>query len=119
MRSAARSSARFRAYLAKRLPLSSYDALLARNLELGTGPVEGASENLRDERKDHGGMRRIEERAETLLHMRCIDANGDWAGFLKHVRDETRAAVITNGERIRLQQRQPSPLPAELAEKAA
>jgi hypothetical protein len=101
------------------VPRSSYDTLPARDLELGAGPVEGAIENLMDKRMDHGGMRWIEERAEALLQLRCIDTNADWEAFTKFVHDETRAAAITTGQRIRLQQRQPSPLPAVLAEKAA
>jgi hypothetical protein len=108
-----------REYLAKRLPLLNYDELLARDLELGTGPVEGAIKNLMYKRMDHGGMRWIKERAEALLQLRCIDANGDWAAFVKLVHDKTRATAITNGQRVRLQQRQPSPLPAVLSEKAA
>ena len=62
-------------------------------------------------RMDHGGMRWIKERAEALPQLRCIDANGDWAAFTKHVHDETRAHAITKGGRVRLQQRQPSRYP--------
>jgi hypothetical protein len=100
-----------REYVAKRKHLMNYDRLLAGDLELGTGVVEGAIKNLMHKRMDHGGMRWIKERAEALLQLRCIEANGDWSAFVNHVHDKTRAAAITNGERVRLQQRQPSPLP--------
>ena len=42
----------------------NYQELLQRDLELGTGPVEGAIKNLMGRRMDHGGMRWIKERAE-------------------------------------------------------
>jgi hypothetical protein len=108
-----------RAYIDKRVHLMNYDRLLAGDLELGTGVVEGAIKNLMHKRMDHGGMRWIKERAEALLQLRCIDANGDWAAFVKHVQDKTRAAAITKGERIRLQQRQPAPLPHLAVNEAA
>lgn len=108
-----------RAYIGKRVARMNYDELIDRDLELGTGPVEGAIKNLMYRRMDHGGMRWIKERAEALLQLRCIDANGDWEAFVKHVHDKTRADAITNGKRVRLQQRQPSALPEVLLDKAA
>jgi hypothetical protein len=108
-----------REYIAKRANLMNYDRLIEGDLELGTGVVEGAIKNLIHKRMDHGGMRWIKERAEALLQLRCIDANGDWAAFAKHVHDTTRANAITRGERPRLQQRQPSPLPTVALAEAA
>jgi hypothetical protein len=108
-----------RAYIHKRLAGMNYRELLARDLEVGTGPIEGAIKNLMHKRMDHGGMRWIKERAEALLQLRCIDANGDWEAFVKHVHDKTRAKAIATGTRVRLQQRQPGALPAAHAEKAA
>jgi hypothetical protein len=105
-----------REYVAKRAALLKYDELIARDLEIGTGPVEGAIKNLMYKRMDHGGMRWIKERAEALLQLRCIDANGDWEAFTKHVHDKTRADAISKGKRVRLQQRQPNPLPKVIAE---
>jgi hypothetical protein len=61
-------------------------------------------------------MRWTKERAEALLQLRCIDANGDWEAFTKHVHDKTRADALTKGKRVRLQQRQPSPLRKVIAE---
>ena len=108
-----------REYIAKRLAGMNYRDLMARDLELGTGPVEGAIKNLMYKRMDHGGMRWIKERAEALLQLRCIDANGDWDAFVKFVHDKTRATAVTSGKRVRLQQRQPNPLPEVASEKAA
>ena len=105
-----------REYIDKRVAHMNYDELLARDLELGTGPVEGAIKNLMGRRMDHGGMRWIKERAEAVLQLRCIEANGDWEAFVKHVHDKTRAHAINTGSRVRLQQRHASPLPQSLAE---
>lgn len=99
--------------------MMDYAELLERDLELGTGPVEGAIKNLMGRRMDHGGMRWIKERAEALLQLRCIDANGDWDAFVEHVHDKARAEAITNGKRVRLQQRQAAALPEVSSEKAA
>lgn len=108
-----------RAYIDKRVAMMDYAKLLERDLELGTGPVEGAIKNLMGRRMDHGGMRWIKERAEALLQLRCIDANGDWDAFVEHVHDKARAEAITNGKRVRLQQRQAAALPEVSSEKAA
>jgi len=80
-----------RGYIHKRLAGMNYRELMTRDLELGSGPVEGAIKNLMYKRMDQGGMRWIKERAEALLQLRCIDANGDWEAFTKFVHDKTRA----------------------------
>lgn len=103
--------AEVRTYLEKRLDMLHYDALLARDLELGTGAVEGAIKNLIHKRMDHGGMRWIKERAEALLQLRCIDANGDWDAFVARVHHQTRAAAVENGLRPRLLRKTAAPLP--------
>jgi hypothetical protein len=104
------------AYLGKRTSNMTYDDLIARDLEIGTGAVEGAIKNLMYKRMDQGGMRWIKERAEALLQLRCIDANGDWDAFTKHVHEKARATATRTGERIRIQQRHPAPLPRVAAE---
>jgi hypothetical protein len=100
-----------RGYIEKRVKHMTYDALRRQDLELGTGAVEGAIKNLMGRRMDHGGMRWIKERAEALLQLRCIDANGDWEAFVGRVHAAMRQAAVTQGTRPRLQQRVASPLP--------
>ena len=100
-----------RGYIAKRVRGMNYHELLERDLELGTGPVEGAIKNIMGKRMDHGGMRWIKERAEAVLQLRCIDANGDWDAFVQHVATAARDATNKTGARVRLQQSQPVPLP--------
>ena len=69
---------------------------------------------------DHGGMRWIKERAEAVLQLRCIDANGDWDAFVGYVAALARETAGRTGTRVRLQQRHPQPLPiaASVAEAA-
>lgn len=101
-----------RNYIEKRLQHLNYKDLLRQDLEIGTGAVEGAIKNLMGRRMDHGGMRWIKERAEALLQLRCIDANGDWDAFVARVHAAMRHAAVTQGIRPRLQKRSPSPLPS-------
>ena len=98
-------------YLASRPSAMDYRALRRADLELGTGPVEGAIKNLMYRRMDHGGMRWIKERAEAVLQLRCIDANGDWTAFTDKVHADARLRSSTGAERVRLQQRTAAELP--------
>jgi hypothetical protein len=105
-------------YLEKRTTMMNYDELIAEDLEIGSGPVEGAVKYVIGRRCDHGGMRWIKERAEAVLQLRCIEVNGDWDRFIQRVHDATRKRAIERGERVRVQQRKPAPLP-EITEQAA
>jgi hypothetical protein len=101
-------------YIEKRLDQMNYKELLAQDLEIGTGQIEGAIKNVIGKRCDHGGMRWIKERAEALLQLRCIELNGDWSAFITKVHDENRAKACSEGVRLRIQQSTPSPLPVVL-----
>lgn len=101
-----------RNYIDKRIHHMTYNEILRQDLELGTGAVEGAIKNLMGRRMDHGGMRWIKERAEAVLQLRCIDANGDWEAFVGGVHARMRQAAVTKGVRPRLQKRVASPLPS-------
>jgi hypothetical protein len=97
-------------YLNRRLPQMNYQSLLKRDLEIGTGIIEGTVKNLIGARFDFGGSRWIRERAEALLQLRCIDHNGHWDAFIQWVHDQDVAA-LRSGARIRIQQSAPAPLP--------
>ena len=45
---------------------------------ISTGQAEGTVRQLVGERFDCAGMRWIKGKAEALLHLRCIELNGDW-----------------------------------------
>jgi len=98
-------------YLEKREAKLNYRELLAQDLEIGSGMVEGAVKNLIAKRCDHGGMRWIKERAEAILQLRCIDANGDWDAFSNFVHDRLQSHATLHGIRQRLQCSTPAPLP--------
>lgn len=105
-------------YLTKRTTMMNYDELVAEDLEISTGQIEGAVKYVLALRCDHGGMRWIKERVEAILQLRCIDINGDWESFVDNVHDSTQRQAMQQGHPVRIQQQQPCPLP-EVTEEAA
>jgi hypothetical protein len=101
-------------YIEKRQDRMNYDELLAKDLEIGSGAVEGAVKNVIGKRCDHGGMRWIKERCEALIQLRCIEINGQWDAFIAAVHDQMKAIAAATGRRPRLQCKSPAPLPAVL-----
>jgi hypothetical protein len=68
-------------YLEPRLEMMRYGEWLEQDLVIATGQVEGTVRQLVGERFDCAGMRWLREKAEALLHLRCIELNGDWQHF--------------------------------------
>ncbi len=68
-------------YLDLRIHMMNYKQYLEEDLPIASGIVEGAARYVVGERMDCSGMRWIPERAEALLHLRCIELNGDWDRF--------------------------------------
>ena len=68
-------------YLEKRLDMMSYGEWQERDLVIASGQAEGTVRHLVGERFDCSGMRWRREKAEALLHLRCIELNGDWQHF--------------------------------------
>jgi len=99
-------------YIDNRLDRLNYHDLLAQDLEVGSGAVEGAIKNVIGKRCDHGGMRWIKERVEALLQLRCIEINGHWDQFVETVNEQLKKQGMANGVRPRLQSKSPAPLPA-------
>lgn len=98
-------------YLERRLPNIRYGSLRRRDLEIGTGAVEGAVKRIIGQRCDHGGMRWIRERVEAIVQLRCIEIDGQWDDFeaFAHRRLHERALVYDQTQR--LQTSTPMPLP--------
>ena len=69
-------------YLKPRLGMMTYDEWIKQDLVIASGQVEGAVRHVVGERMDCSGMRGIPQRAEGLLHLRCIELNGDWDQFI-------------------------------------
>jgi len=67
--------------LQKRLSMMAYKDLIEDDMVIASGIVEGAARYVVGERLDCSGMRWIPERAEALLHLRCIELNGEWERF--------------------------------------
>ncbi len=100
-----------REYLRKRLTKMNYKALREQDLEISSGAVEGAVNHVIGKRFDSGGMRWIKERAEPLLHLRCIEVNGDWDAFIAFVHDKTRTQAQQQQKNLSLKRSKPVPLP--------
>ena len=69
-------------YLEPRLKMMRYREWREQDLVIASGQVEGAVRHVVGERMDCAGMRWIPQRAEALLHLRCIELNGDWDEFI-------------------------------------
>jgi hypothetical protein len=98
-------------YIERRLPNIRYGALRRRDLEIGTGAVEGAVKRIIGRRCDHGGMRWIRERVEAVVQLRCIEINGQWDHFEAFVHERLHLHAVVLEEPQRLQTSHPAPLP--------
>jgi hypothetical protein len=63
----------------------NYRDLRRRDLDIGSGAVEGAVRNLVGIRLDGPGMRWSRGRSERILYLRCILLNGLWDDFAAHL----------------------------------
>jgi hypothetical protein len=100
-----------RKYLNKRVDKMNYDELRERDLEISSGAVEGAVNYVIAKRFDSSGMRWIKERAEHLLHLRCIEVNGDWDAFIEFVHDRTKGKAQEQKKNLSVKRTKPAPLP--------
>lgn len=67
-------------YIENHRDLMPYKDLLARDLVIGTGSIEGAAKFI-GSRLDGSGMRWSKERSEHVLALRCVMASDEWDGF--------------------------------------
>jgi hypothetical protein len=75
-------------------------------LVIGSGQAEGTVRHLVGERFDCSGMRWRREKAEALLHLRCIELNGDWQHFFAWAQKRIRHR-LTQGKRLKILTDQP------------
>lgn len=68
-------------HLSKHPHRMRYHELRRDDLDIGSGAVEGAVRNLVGMRLDGPGMRWSRDRAENVMHLRCILINGQWKDF--------------------------------------
>ena len=91
-------------YFGKRLSMMRYDEWIAKDLVIASGQVEGAVRHVVGERMDCAGMRWVPGKAEALLHLRCLELNGDWQHFFAwthqrnhaQLRERHRVKVLTD-----------------------
>jgi hypothetical protein len=104
-------------YMQKRLAMMAYQALMEADLVIASGIVEGAARYVVGERLDCSGMRWIPERAEMLLHLRCIELNGDWERFFEWSYQRW-LHHMQGGQRVVIRSDQPDALPTAVREEA-
>jgi hypothetical protein len=74
-----------RDHLVKNKARLHYARLRRADLDIGSGVVEGAARHLVGVRLDGPGMRWGRDRAEAVLHLRCVLINGLWDDFTRHL----------------------------------
>lgn len=93
-------------YLKPRLEMMRYGDWIKQDLVIASGQVEGAVRHLVGERFDCSGMRWTQDKAEALLHLRCIELNGDWLKYVAWFQGLTRRR-LTSARRIKVLTNQP------------
>lgn len=88
-------------YIHRRLDMMHYKEWLAKDLVISTGQAEGTVRQLVGERFDCAGMRWLKGKAEALLHLRCIELNGDWEKFVNWFQRKNQGH-LQKGERRRV-----------------
>jgi hypothetical protein len=97
-------------YLEARVKLMDYGRLRGEDLVIASGVVEGAARYVVGERLDNSGMRWIEERAEAVLLLRCIEVNGDWEAFMTWGQEQ-RNQELERGQAVQIRSKMPLQLP--------
>ena len=77
-------------YLKPRRQMMRYGSWIKQDLVIASGQVEGAVRHLVGERFDCAGMRWVQAKAEAVLHLRCIELNGDWQKFVTWFQRKTQ-----------------------------
>ena len=96
-------------YMEKRPSMMHYKKLIEEDLVIASGIVEGAARYVVGERMDCGGMRWIPERGEALLHLRCIELNGNWDHFFEWGYQQW-LEKMAKAEKIMIRTEKPDPL---------
>jgi Uncharacterised protein family (UPF0236) len=98
-------------YLKPRLKMMRYGKWIEQDLVIASGQVEGAVRHLVGERFDCAGMRWTQAKAQALLHLRCIELNGDWQKFVSWFQGKT-SRRLKRGKTIKVLTNQPLTLAA-------
>jgi len=87
-------------YLQPRLDMMRYGEWLTQDLVIASGQVEGAVRHLVGERLDCSGMRWRQDKAEALLHLRCIELNADWQKYVAWFQGQTLRRLKSGQVRV-------------------
>lgn len=68
-------------YFRRNLPAMQYDKYLAAGWPIATGLIEGCCGHVVKGRCDGVGRRWTEAGAEAMLHLSCVEENGDWEAY--------------------------------------
>jgi len=96
-------------YLTEHQHRMIYAQLRRDDLDIGSGVVEGAVRNLVRMRLDGPGMRWGRDRAEMMLHLRCVLLNGEWEDFERYLANQT-ITLAANPKPTRTHDAKPNPL---------
>lgn len=96
-------------YVRPRQRMMRYAHWMDQDLVIATGQVEGAVRHLVGERLDCSGMRWVRGKAEGVLHLRCIELNGDWEQFEAWFHRQT-SRRLAKSKRHKVLTNQPLPL---------
>lgn len=88
-------------YVERRVSMMQYGEWIEKDYVIASGQVEGAVRHVVGERFDCAGMRWVRGKAEALLHLRCIELNGDWDNFVAWHQEQVAARLRTKG-RVKL-----------------
>ena len=97
-------------YLRKREGMMAYGQWRQQDLVIASGVVEGAARYLVGERLDNAGMRWVEDKAEAVLLLRCIEVNGDWDAFWDWA-EQQRRRELNQGLPVQIRSKIPTQLP--------
>ena len=92
------------------MKLMDYGRWRKDDLVIASGIVEGAARYVVGERLDNSGMRWIEERAEAVLLLRCIEVNGDWEDFMRWSQEQ-RSEELGRGKIVQIRSKTSTQLP--------
>ncbi len=87
-------------YLENHRRMLTYQELIAKDLDIATGAIEGAVKHSVGARLDGSGMRWSCERSEHVLALRCVVINADWKDFTKIVTQQHEAQTAWEVPRI-------------------
>lgn len=97
-------------YIEPRLDMMRYADMIKQDMNVASGVVEGAARYVVGERMDCSGMRWIEGRAEALLHLRCLELNGEWDAFFDWAHQRWQEKLY-NKEKVQIRTNDPILLP--------